>query len=109
MSELGYVEQPVIQWLSGEGSPRPGDKGLGWTYRTEEGMAPFDRPLEDPIVEKLLVEVIIRINSEARPFALQVSLLVPLIAGLLGLITSLRMMRLPDPNASSAAEGMVGG
>ena len=33
---------------------------------------------------------IIRINTEARPFALQVALLVPLIAGLLGLITSLR-------------------
>lgn len=66
MSELGYVEQPVIQWLSGEGSPKPGDKGLGWTYRTEETMAVFDRPLEDPIVEKLLVEAIIRINSEVK-------------------------------------------
>jgi EmrB/QacA subfamily drug resistance transporter len=52
---------------------------------------------------------IIRINTEARPFALQVALLVPLIAGLLGLVTSLRMMRLPDPEASSAAEGLVGG
>ena len=50
---------------------------------------------------------IIRINTEARPFALQVALLVPLFAGLLGLITSLRMMRLPDPTASGAAEGMA--
>ncbi len=62
MSELGYVEQPVIQWLSGEGSPKPGDKGLGWTYRNEEAMAEFDRPLEDPIVEKLLVAAILKIN-----------------------------------------------
>lgn len=66
MSELGYVEQPVIKWLSGEGSPKPGDKGLGWTYRTEETMAAFDRPLEDPIVEKLLVEAIIRINPDVK-------------------------------------------
>ncbi|HEX6844592.1 MAG TPA: MFS transporter [Actinomycetota bacterium] len=50
---------------------------------------------------------IIRINTEARPFALQVALLVPLIAALLGLITSFRMMRQPDPAPSSAAEGMV--
>jgi EmrB/QacA subfamily drug resistance transporter len=52
---------------------------------------------------------IIRINEEARPFALQVALLVPLFAGLLGAITSFRMMRLPDPKSSGAAEGMVGG
>ena len=50
---------------------------------------------------------IIRINTEARPFALQVALLVPLLAGLLGLITSFRMMRLPDPTPSGAAEGMA--
>jgi len=50
---------------------------------------------------------IVRINTEARPFALQVALLVPLVAALLGLVTSLRMMRLPDPTPSSSAEGMV--
>ena len=50
---------------------------------------------------------IIRINTEARPFALQVALLVPLLAGLLGLITSFRMMRLPDPAPSSSPEDMV--
>lgn len=50
---------------------------------------------------------IIRINTEARPLALQVALLVPLLAALLGLVTSLRMMRLPDPAPSSSAEGMT--
>jgi Na+/melibiose symporter-like transporter len=50
---------------------------------------------------------IIRINTDVRPFALQIALLVPLIAGLLGTITSFRMMRLPDPTPSAAAEGMV--
>jgi hypothetical protein len=48
---------------------------------------------------------IVRINTEARPLALQIALLVPLIAGLLGLINSLRMGRLPDITPSSAAEG----
>ena len=28
MSEAGYVELPVLQWLSGAGSVTPGDKGL---------------------------------------------------------------------------------
>jgi MFS family permease len=50
---------------------------------------------------------IIRINTDARPFALQIALLVPLVAGLLGLITSFRMMRSPDPSPSGSAEGMV--
>ena len=50
---------------------------------------------------------IIRINTDARERALQVALLVPLISALLGLGISFRMMRLPDPVASSAAEGMA--
>ena len=49
---------------------------------------------------------IIRINTEARPIALQVALLIPLLAGLIGLVNSFRMMRLPDPTPSSP-EGTV--
>ena len=49
---------------------------------------------------------IIRINTEARPIALQVALLVPLIAGIIGLVNSFRMMRIPEPKPSGAAEGM---
>jgi len=64
MSEAGYVELPVIQWLSGEGSQKPGDKGLGWTYRTEAMMAEFERPLEDSLVEKLLIGALKRINPD---------------------------------------------
>lgn len=63
MSELGYVELPVLQWLSGLGSATPNDQGLGWTYRYEAEMASFERPLEDPLVEALLVEAILRIND----------------------------------------------
>lgn len=63
MSEAGYVELPVIQWLSGAGSDEPGDTGLGWTYRDETSMTEFERPLEDPLVEQVLVEAILRIND----------------------------------------------
>jgi len=52
---------------------------------------------------------IIRINTEARPFALQVALLVPILASLLGLVNSFRMMRAPDPVSSGAAEGLAFG
>ena len=48
---------------------------------------------------------IIRINTEARPLALQVALLVPLLAGLIGLFNSFRMMRLPDVKPSADLEG----
>ena len=50
---------------------------------------------------------IIRINTEARPLALQVALLIPILAGLIGLFNSFRMMRLPDPKPSGAADGVV--
>lgn len=50
---------------------------------------------------------IIRINTEARPLALQVALLIPILAGLLGLFNSFRMMRMPDPTPSGSAEGMA--
>ncbi len=48
---------------------------------------------------------IIRINTEARPISLQVALLIPILAGLIGLFNSFRMMRLPDPAPSGSTEG----
>jgi EmrB/QacA subfamily drug resistance transporter len=50
---------------------------------------------------------ILRINTDARHRALQVALLIPVLAGVLGLVNSFRMMRLPDPVPSSAVEGMA--
>ena len=47
---------------------------------------------------------IISINTDARPRALQVALLVPILAGLLGFINGMRMMKRPDPAPSEAAE-----
>jgi len=72
--------------------------------------------MSNTALEELLVdqpqdvqEEIIRINTEARPFALQVALLVPLFAGLLGLITGFRMTRLPERVASTPVDDVVGG
>jgi EmrB/QacA subfamily drug resistance transporter len=56
--------------------------------------------------EKVQSEII-RINTDARHLALQIALLIPILAGALGLLDSFRMMRLPDPVPSETAEGMV--
>ncbi len=50
---------------------------------------------------------IIRINTEARPIALQVALLVPLLAGLLGLAVSLGVRRQKDVAPTTELEGLV--
>jgi EmrB/QacA subfamily drug resistance transporter len=52
-------------------------------------------------------EEILRINTEARPLALQVALLIPVLAGVLGLLNSFRMTRLPDLKPSGSVEGMA--
>jgi len=52
---------------------------------------------------------IIDINTDARHLALQVALLIPLLAALAGLLNSFRMLRLPEPKPSAAAEGVLGG
>ena len=50
---------------------------------------------------------VVRINTRARHIALQIALLIPIIAGLLGLLNSFRMMRVPEPAPSAAIEGMA--
>jgi EmrB/QacA subfamily drug resistance transporter len=50
---------------------------------------------------------IVRINTDARPLALQVALLIPLLAGLVGLVNAFRMLRMPDPEPSGSVEGMA--
>jgi MFS family permease len=58
-------------------------------------------------LDKLLAEEppeikaeLIRINTDARPIALQVALIIPILAGLLGLLNAFRMRRQPDPAPS---------
>ena len=50
---------------------------------------------------------ILRINTEARHIALQVALLIPILAALLGFANSFRMLRVPEPEPSTAAEGLM--
>ncbi|MEV0899069.1 MFS transporter [Actinoplanes sp. NPDC049802] len=60
-----------------------------------------DRPAE-------VRDEIIRINTEARPVALQAALIIPLLAALLGLLNSFRMTRLPDPRPSEGDGNLLG-
>ncbi|ANF31848.1 MFS transporter [Leifsonia xyli] len=52
---------------------------------------------------------VVRINNESRPISLQVALLVPVLAGLIGVGNAFRMRRLPDPAPNAAAEGTLAG
>jgi hypothetical protein len=70
--------------------------------------------MSDAQLEELLAgqpediqDEIISINTDARDLALQVALLITLVAALVGLANAFRMMRLPDPAPSSHTEGMV--
>jgi hypothetical protein len=55
--------------------------------------------LEEQLAEQPteIQDEIIRINTDTRPLALQVALVVPILAGLLGLLNGFRMMGRPDP------------
>jgi type I restriction enzyme, R subunit len=66
VTETAFIELPILRWLCGALNARAPAGGLGWTYRDEQAMAGFNRPLEDPLVEKLLVEAILRINPEVK-------------------------------------------
>ena len=57
---------------------------------------------QPPEVEAAVLEI----NDEARNRSLQVALLVPLLATLLGFGNSFRMLRLPDIKPSAAVEGI---
>jgi len=46
-------------------------------------------------------------HTDARPLARQITVLIPILAGLIGLFNSFRMMRQPDPKPSGSAAGMV--
>jgi hypothetical protein len=60
---------------------------------------------EPPAVEA----EILAINTQARNRSLQVALLVPAIASLLGLGNSFRMLRLPDITPAADTEGVAFG
>ena len=49
---------------------------------------------------------VVAINNDARNRSLQIALLVPLLAGLLGILNSFRMLRLPDQKPVTSLDGM---
>jgi MFS family permease len=66
-------------------------------------------------LEKLLVDepdevrvAVLDINEQATNRALQFALLIPILAGLAGLVASARMMRLKDVEPSTAVEAVLG-
>ncbi len=68
--------------------------------------------MSDSKLEALLADepedvanAVVDINSEARDLSLQIALLVPVLASLIGLLNSIRMMRLPDIEPSTSIEG----
>ena len=80
----------------------PGEKQRVATALEDDAQVLSNTQLDEQLVgqpEDVQAEII-RINTDARPLALQVALLVPILAGLLGLFNSFRMMRLPEPPAS---------
>ncbi len=81
MTELGYVELPFIRTL----------RELGWEYRTESQLDQYDRDTSDPIIERLLLDAIRRINPAVTTDA-QAGKAVELLRG---------MLSDPDPLAAN--------
>jgi MFS family permease len=52
---------------------------------------------------------ILAINEQARHTALQIALLIPILAAALGFANAFQMVRTPEPKPSGAAEMMIGG
>jgi len=86
----------------------PGEKQRVATALEDDAQVLSNTQLDEQLVgqpEDVQAEII-RINTDARPLALQVALLVPILAGLLGLFNSFRMMRLPEIKPSGSVEAM---
>jgi Na+/melibiose symporter-like transporter len=87
----------------------PADQQRVATALEDDAQIFSDAHLEELLADEppAVQEEIVAINTEVRPIALQVALLIPILAGLLGAVDALRMRRLPDPKPSAAAEGSV--
>jgi hypothetical protein len=96
MAELSEVLPPAEQEHVADALEE--DAQILSTTQLEELLAEQPAHIRDEIV---------RINTDARPRALQAALLVPALAALVGLVNGFRMMRLPDPVANESAEGML--
>jgi len=84
----------------------PDDKATVAAVLEEDAQLMSNTQLEVLLAEEPeeVGDEIVRINTEARPLALQVALLVPLLAAIVGLVISTGMGRLPDIKPSASAE-----
>jgi LPXTG-motif cell wall-anchored protein len=82
----------------------PADKQRVADVLEDDAQVISDAQLNELLAEQPeeIQDEIMSINDDARHLALQVALLLTLLAALVGLFNSLRMMRLPDPQQSSA-------
>lgn len=89
----------------------PDDKERVATVLEEDAQVLSNTQLEELLSEQPdeISDEIVRINTEARPRALQAALLIPLLAALVGFVNGFRMMKLPDVTPSAEIEGMIGG
>jgi EmrB/QacA subfamily drug resistance transporter len=89
----------------------PDDKERVAEALEEDAQVVSNAQLEELLADQPeeIQDEIIRINTDARPRSLQIALLVPLLAALVGLVNGFRMMRLPDPTPSSSAESLLMG
>jgi hypothetical protein len=87
----------------------PDQKTQVYTVLEDDAQLMSNAQLEQLVADEPqpVADEIVRINTEARPFALQVALLVPLLAGLLGLAASFAMARLPDIKPQANLEGLA--
>jgi len=62
-SEIHSVEEPVTDWLT----------AMGWTFRPAEELKTHQRPLANPVIERILIAKIAELNGittdEAKPVA----------------------------------------
>jgi hypothetical protein len=79
------------------------------TQQVADALEDDAQVMSDAQLEELLAgqpndiqEEILSINEDARSLGLQVALVLPLLAAIIGLFNAFRMMRLPDPQAASA-------
>ena len=56
---------------------------------------------------KPVADEIVRINTDSTHLALQIALLIPILASGIGLFNSFRMLRLPDVSPSASSEGSL--
>jgi MFS family permease len=85
----------------------PSDKQQVAATLEDDAQVMSNAQLDELLVTKpkVVKDEILHINSEARSISLQVALLIPIVAGAIGILNSFRMMKLTDIKPSASLEG----